>query len=214
VTISGVLSGLVDPFGSGFALARLAARIEPLRAVGTRSETPSEEAATEDGDTVELSPAARAAQRAEQLGREEQERVAELKQRDAEVRRHEAAHQAAAGAHAHGGAQFEYETGPDGRQYATAGEVHIDTSPIEDDPAATIRKMETVRAAALAPADPSAQDMRVAAEAEAAMQRARAEQAAATAEAARGSTGMVQRAAVGAYGAANGTATLGFDVRA
>jgi hypothetical protein len=160
-----------------------------VRAVGTRPETPSEEAATEDGDTVELSPAARAAQRAEQLGREEQERVAELKQRDAEVRRHEAAHQAAAGAHAHGGAQFEYETGPDGRQYATAGEVHIDTSPIEDDPAATIRKMETVRAAALAPADPSAQDMRVAAEAEAAMQRARAEQAAATAEAARGSTG-------------------------
>lgn len=214
MTISGVLSGLVDPFGSGFALARLAARIEPPRAVGMRPDAPSEEAAAEDGDTVELSPAAQAAQRDEQLGSEEQERVAELKQRDAEVRRHEAAHQATAGAYARGGAQFEYETGPDGRQYATGGEVHIDTSPIEDDPAATIRKMESVRAAALAPADPSAQDMRVAAEAEAAMQRARADQAAATAEAARRSTGTVPRTAVGAYATANGTATLGFDVRA
>jgi hypothetical protein len=47
--------------------------------------------------------------------------------------------------------------------YATGGEVQIDTSPISGDPEATIRKAETIRRAALAPASPSDQDRRVAA---------------------------------------------------
>jgi len=33
VTVSGILSGCVNPLGAGFALARVAARIQPLRPV-------------------------------------------------------------------------------------------------------------------------------------------------------------------------------------
>lgn len=110
-----------------------------------------------------------------ELSEEEQREVAELKRRDAEVRRHEQAHKAAAGDLAKGPPQFEYETGPDGRGYAVSGEVAIDTSPVPGDPAATIAKMERVRRAALAPAQPSAQDRQVAAQAAREASRARAE---------------------------------------
>jgi hypothetical protein len=44
--------------------------------------------------------------------------------------------------------------------------VPIDTAPVPDDPAATIAKMEIVKAAALAPAVPSMPDRRIAAQAE------------------------------------------------
>lgn len=105
---------------------------------------------------------------------QEQQRVRELQLRDREVRQHEAAHQAAAGGHARGGAQFEYETGPDGRQYAVAGEVRIDTAEVAGDPRATIAKMRQLRAAALAPAAPSGQDRAVAAQAAARLAEAQA----------------------------------------
>lgn len=111
-------------------------------------------------DTVTLSDAA-------------QQQVQKLKQVDANVRQHEAAHQAAGGSHA-GGASFTYTRGPDGKNYATAGEVPIDVS-TESEPADTVAKMEQVKAAALAPADPSPQDMRVAAQADAAKLQAQAE---------------------------------------
>ncbi len=58
------------------------------------------------------------------------------------------------------------------------GEVQIDSSPIAGDPEATIEKMRVVKAAALAPAEPSGQDRKVAAAADAAAQQARAELAA------------------------------------
>ncbi|MBW2243465.1 MAG: hypothetical protein JRH01_15895 [Deltaproteobacteria bacterium] len=98
-----------------------------------------------------------------ELTEDELREVDELSRRDREVRAHEAAHKAAAGSLARGGASFTYENGPDGRRYAVGGEVSIDASPVGDDPAATARKMERVRAAALAPADPSGQDRQVAA---------------------------------------------------
>lgn len=101
------------------------------------------------------------------LTEEEQREVEELRRRDAEVRRHEAAHKAAAGQYARGGPTFEYQTGPDGRAYAVGGEVSIDTTPIPNDPQATIRKADVIRRAALAPEEPSAQDRKVAAEAQA-----------------------------------------------
>lgn len=91
--------------------------------------------------------------------------VIELKQRDAEVRAHEAAHLAAAGGVATSGASFHYQQGPDGVRYAIGGEVSIDTSPVSGDPAATLQKAETIRRAALAPAQPSGQDLQVAASA-------------------------------------------------
>lgn len=87
--------------------------------------------------------------------------VAKLEARDAEVRAHEAAHMAAGGGIA-GGASFDYEIGPNGKAYAVGGEVPIDISP-ESDPKATQAKMQKVRAAALAPASPSPQDIKVAA---------------------------------------------------
>jgi hypothetical protein len=99
-----------------------------------------------------------------------------MKQRDREVRQHEQAHLAAGGAHVNGGATFGYETGPDGRRYAVSGEVSIDAAPLPDDPEATIRKMQVVRSAALAPAEPSAQDRAVAVEAAQTEAEARAQQ--------------------------------------
>lgn len=110
-----------------------------------------------------------------QLSQEEQRTVQELKRRDQEVRAHEQAHRAAAGGHARGGASYQYQPGPDGKRYAVGGEVSIDTAAVADDPQATIRKMQVVRKAALAPAQPSAQDRSVAASASQQMSQARQE---------------------------------------
>lgn len=101
--------------------------------------------------------------------------VSELKQRDAEVKAHEAAHLAAAGGIATGGASFSYQQGPDGVRYAIGGEVNIDTSSVPGDPAASLRKADTIRRAALAPAEPSGQDIQVAASATAMAAQAQAE---------------------------------------
>ena len=100
----------------------------------------------------------------------------ELKQRDREVRQHEQAHIAAGGQYVTGGASYSYQRGPDGRQYAVGGEVKIDTAAVPDDPEATVRKMQVVKRAAMAPAEPSAQDRAVAAEASMKESQARAEQ--------------------------------------
>ncbi|MBU2925961.1 putative metalloprotease CJM1_0395 family protein [Colwellia sp. 4_MG-2023] len=92
----------------------------------------------------------------------EQEKViSELKARDQEVRAHEAAHAAVGGAIA-GSPSYSYEQGPDGKKYAVAGEVSVDVAPVNGDPRATITKMQKVYSAALAPANPSAQDRSVA----------------------------------------------------
>ncbi len=101
----------------------------------------------------------------QQLTEEERRILNQLKARDAEVRAHEAAHLAAAGPYANGAPTYEYETGPDGRQYAIGGEVSIDSSPVPGDPEATVRKAQTIKRAALAPREPSGQDRQVAAQA-------------------------------------------------
>ncbi|MCM0612724.1 hypothetical protein KFJ24_09620 [Marinobacter sediminum] len=108
------------------------------------------------------------------LSEEELKQLTELKARDREVRAHEAAHQATGGQYA-GAMSFTYERGPDGAQYAVGGEVSIDVSPVQRDPQATIEKMRVVRAAAMAPADPSGQDRAVAAQAIQVMLQARSE---------------------------------------
>lgn len=94
---------------------------------------------------------------------EEKKQIHELEKRDREVRAHEAAHQAASGGNARGGASYEYQAGPDGKQYAIGGHVDIDVSPVQGNPRATLQKAMTVQRAALAPADPSGQDRAVAA---------------------------------------------------
>lgn len=103
----------------------------------------------------------RAASRQGGLSPEEQRQVEALKQIDRKVRAHEQAHMAA-GAGLVRGSSFSYQAGPDNRRYAVAGEVSIDTSPGRT-PEETIVKARQIRAAALAPADPSTQDRRVAA---------------------------------------------------
>jgi len=96
------------------------------------------------------------------LTQDEKRLVEELQKVDDEVRAHEMAHIAAGGQYITSGATFSYQQGPDGKKYAVGGEVSIDTSPEPGDPEATLQKMQRVRAAALAPAQPSSQDLKVA----------------------------------------------------
>lgn len=112
------------------------------------------------GDAVKISSEAR--------------EIAQLASRDREVRTHEAAHVAVGGQYA-GSPALTYTRGPDGRSYATGGEVSMDVSKVSGDPAATLQKAQIVRAAALAPARPSAQDLRVASRASVMAAHARAE---------------------------------------
>jgi hypothetical protein len=98
------------------------------------------------------------------LSNEQRQVVNDLKKRDLEVKAHEQAHMAAGGPVVQGGATYQYQTGPDGKMYAVGGEVKIDVSP-ERTPEATIRKMQQIRRAALAPAQPSSTDRAVAAQA-------------------------------------------------
>ena len=103
--------------------------------------------------------------------------ISELANRDREVRAHEQAHAAVGGVHA-GSPSYTYTQGPDGKRYASGGEVSIDVGAVANDPQATLTKMEIVIRAALAPAEPSAQDRSVASQAQAQMAVARAELAA------------------------------------
>lgn len=98
------------------------------------------------------------------LSENDRREVERLEARDREVRAHEQAHVSAGGQYVQGGPRYEFTRGPNGRQYATGGEVSIDVSP-ESTPEATIQKARVVRRAALAPAEPSAQDRRIAAKA-------------------------------------------------
>lgn len=92
---------------------------------------------------------------------QKQKELEKLKSTDREVRAHEAAHQSASGGLARGGANFTYEQGPDGQLYAVGGEVKIDTSE-GSTPMETLLRARQIRAAALAPSQPSAQDRAVA----------------------------------------------------
>lgn len=100
--------------------------------------------------------------------------IRQLKARDREVKAHEAAH-AAVGGDLAGAPTFSYERGPDGVRYAVGGEVAINVGKVANDPQATLEKMTRVQRAALAPAEPSAQDRQVAAQAAQIAAEARAE---------------------------------------
>ncbi len=100
-----------------------------------------------------------------ELSSQELQQIQQLKARDQLVRAHESAHIAAGSGIVHGGANYSFQRGPNGVQYAVGGEVKIDTSKVEGDPQATLKKAEKIRAAALAPVQPSSQDHSVAAKA-------------------------------------------------
>ncbi len=114
-------------------------------------------------------------QQQQQVKQEEDRVLRELRARDREVRAHEAAHVAAGGSLVRSGPSYTFQRGPDGRVYAIGGEVQLDTSPVRDDPDATLDKANQIRAAALAPANPSPQDLRIAASANQLASRARVE---------------------------------------
>lgn len=137
------------------------------------------------------------------LSEEEQKQVDKLKAIDTKVRQHEAAHQAAGGGLV-GGASFTYTKGPDGRSYATGGEVPV-SAPAASSPEAAIQQAQQIKAAALAPADPSGQDLSVAAGADASLAQARRELAAG-----KGASGSGQaKTEQGETGSTTGTAASG-----
>ena len=126
----------------------------------TASPTTTEDP-TRENDTQKPAPATTDEELTDQQLRE----VEKLQKRDMEVKAHELAHVAAGGQYINGQISFAYQTGPDGKRYAVGGEVSIDISAVPGDPEATIAKMQKVRQAALAPADPSSADRNVAAKA-------------------------------------------------
>ncbi|MFP2770247.1 putative metalloprotease CJM1_0395 family protein [Oceanisphaera sp. KMM 10153] len=159
---------LYDRFGRSRNDDAAQAGQEPHRTAGDQPANDEAEAGKEtQAETITAKEKAEktAEQDHEALSPEQEELLQALQLRDREVRLHEQQHAGVGGQHA-GAPSYEYETGPDGKQYAVAGEVQVDLSPVADDPAATIDKMQQIKAAALAPAEPSQADKAVAARAE------------------------------------------------
>lgn len=153
------VAGLQDESTSGSAMDDG----EESSVGGTEGENEqAAEAEGEDENNVRL-PGQETDAKGQPLSEGELGQLRELKSRDQEVRTHEQAHKAVGGMYA-GGVSYEYQQGPDGNRYAVGGEVSIDVS-AEREPAATIAKMRQVRAAAMAPANPSPQDRSVASQA-------------------------------------------------
>lgn len=87
--------------------------------------------------------------------------LGDLRNRDKMVRQHEKDHYKAAGSLARSRPRYNFQQGPDGKRYAIGGEVLIDAGPASS-PLKTIQKMQQVQKAALAPRNPSEQDLAVA----------------------------------------------------
>jgi hypothetical protein len=145
--LTGIPRGHVPPFQFFAQLARAATKTLPEDL--TQTEMTSDQPADTPNSTQPSEGA--------------KEMINALSERDRDVQTHEAAHMAAGGSAIRGGATYTYQTGPDGRRYAIGGEVTVDMTPVQGNPRATIAKMMAIRAAAMAPADPSPQDMKVAA---------------------------------------------------
>jgi len=107
-----------------------------------------------------------------ELTAQEKATLTELQAIDAQVRAHESAHQS--GPAATGGASLTYTKGPDGIMYAVAGEVPVQIQ-TGSTPQETITNMQGVVATALAPADPSPQDISVASKARVILMKAQQE---------------------------------------
>lgn len=177
---------------------------ENLMLPGFRKQLEDGAAALREGKARDSGAKAKAnAGGANAVSPEAQRQIDQLKATDLKVRAHEQAHIAVGGDLVRGGASFSYQTGPDKKRYAVAGEVSIDTSK-ERTAEATIPKAEHIRQTALAPSDPSAQDRQVAAVAAQMEMQARQEVAMQAAEE-RGRAGSDQASrAIGAYQAAAG----------
>lgn len=138
-------------------------------AADQEKQDPEEVAATDTSETEKSNK-----EQSEQYSEQELKQISSLKLRDKEVIAHERAHSSVGGQYS-GSPNYSYKTGPDGVKYAVSGEVSIDTSRVPGDPQATLQKAQQIKAAALAPAEPSGQDRRVAAKAEQMAAQARAD---------------------------------------
>ena len=163
----------VPPFSPGASFqGQVSTRVQANGSAAAEPESPSADArfteasgkAESARENPQSKPDGKNSDNPQGLSEQELKQLTELKARDREVRAHEAAHQAVGGQYA-GAMSFTYQRGPDGAQYAVGGEVSIDLSPVQGDPQATVEKMRIVRAAAMAPAEPSGQDRAVAAQA-------------------------------------------------
>jgi len=118
---------------------------------------------TDDSSTVEDKSQSLDVEKEEQTSDndpEVQRQIQQLVTAENKVIAHEQAHMSAGGQFT-GGASYSYTVGPDGRRYISGGEVSI-SIPSSDDPEEKLRLLERVRQAALAPANPSPQDVSVA----------------------------------------------------
>lgn len=161
ITMAGVTSAGMSRSGAlqheeGRVLSDPSAKSESKAPIRGAKSSDDAENSHEEGQNEEQSGT--------ELTEEETKLLQKLKARDREVRGHEQAHAVVGGRYA-GAPSYTYQRGPDGRNYAISGEVSIDTSAVPNDPEATVSKMQVVRRAALAPAEPSSADRRVAQEA-------------------------------------------------
>lgn len=85
--------------------------------------------------------------------------------RDAEVRRHEAAHMAALGGLAGSAVLYDEARAGDGGAYASGARIKVDLAEVPGNPRETLRRARQIQRAAMAPGSPSPADSRVAAEA-------------------------------------------------
>ncbi|MGJ0300875.1 putative metalloprotease CJM1_0395 family protein [Aliarcobacter cryaerophilus] len=106
------------------------------------------------------------------LTSDEEAEVFKLKAIDSKIKAHEMAHKS--GPAASGGATYSYTKGPDGLMYAIAGEVPVEIK-TGDTPQETISNMHDVISTALAPSDPSPQDLSIASKARVIMMKAQQE---------------------------------------
>jgi hypothetical protein len=144
-----------SPYGELLAVPRAASEVAAQKSASQVAGGAESQGGTEATDR----PVPSAVQ---ELSPEDKRVQQQLQSRDREVRAHEAAHLAAGAGLIRSGMSFTYQLGPDARRYAVGGEVSIDTSPVANDPEATLLKAQQIQAAALAPANPSAQDRAVA----------------------------------------------------
>src|SRR5574344_3094 len=110
----------------------------------------------------------------DELTDSEKQQSTQLKITDAKVKAHENAHKAAAAGLSTDGPNYEYETGTKEKKYAVGGDVNVSYQH-SSDPQQNLQNAQTLKAAALAPADPSSQDKRVASNADREIAKARQE---------------------------------------
>ena len=137
--------------GSGQTLYHVEVKVERTDASG------HPQAVAENPGAVRGARPAGVASAGGNLSAAEKAHIAELLQRDGQVRQEENAHAAIAGSAA-GPIQYEYQRGPDGRMYAVGGSVPIHAENPSGDPAEQRRLAGKIAAAAMAAINPSAAD--------------------------------------------------------